>query len=217
MEVLYKFGALLLLLQVNLKHGNHRKSNLNKIIMKNLFTLIIVTVTIGFTGNSKAQTLSTVSASAGATIIVPMTLTEQNSLNFGSTNKKIGIAGSVVLSTTDASRDFNGGVSGSSVGDPASNAVFNVTGAHDSSYAITLPSSIIVREPGSMAMTINELKIRFSGAAQDIAINEGSNSVSKMLNANGNDSFRLGGKLNIGSEQLAGMYSGTYSITVDYN
>lgn len=185
--------------------------------MKNLLTLILVTVTIGFTGNSKAQTLSTVTASAGATIIVPMTLTEQNSLNFGSTNKKIGVAGSVVLSTSDASRGFSGGVSGSLIGDPASNAIFNITGAYDSSYAITLPSSIIVREPGSMEMTINELKIRFSGAAQDIAINEGNNSVSKMLNASGNDSFRLGGKLNIGSEQLAGIYSGTYSITVDYN
>ncbi|EIA08540.1 DUF4402 domain-containing protein [Flavobacterium frigoris] len=185
--------------------------------MKNLLKLILVTVALGFTANSKAQTLSTANASAGATIIVPMTLTEQNSLNFGSTNKKLGVAGSVVLSTADASRDFNGGVSGSSFGDPATNAVFNITGANDSSYAITLPSSITVMEPGSMTMTINELKIRFSGAAQDIAINEGSNSVSKMLNASGNDSFRLGGKLNIGSEQLAGSYSGTYSVTVDYN
>ncbi len=217
MEVLYKFGALLLLLQVNLKHGNHRKSNLNKIIMKNLFTLIIVTVTIGFTGNSKAQTLSTVSASAGATIIVPMTIKEENSLNFGTNTKKSGVAGSVVLSTTDASRDFNGGVSGSLIGNPASNAVFNVTGSSDSSYSITLPTSITVLESGSMAMIINELKIRFNDSAQDIAIREGNNSISKTLNDKGNDSFRLGGKLNIDSEQVAGLYSGTYSVTVDYN
>jgi hypothetical protein len=185
--------------------------------MKNLLALIMVTVTIGFTGNSKAQTLSTVNASAGATIIVPMTLTEQNSLNFGTSNKKSGVAGSVVLSTTGASRTFNGGVSGSSIGDPASNAVFNVTGAYDSSYSITLPTSITVVESGSMTMTINELKIRFSGSAEDIAINEGTNSISKMLSGRGNDSFRLGGKLNIESEQMAGFYSGTYSVTVDYN
>jgi hypothetical protein len=68
-----------------------------------------------------------------------------------------------------------------------------------------------------MTMTINELKIRFSGSAEDIAINEGTNSISKMLSGRGNDSFRLGGKLNIESEQMAGFYSGTYSVTVDYN
>lgn len=192
-------------------------TNLKGIIMKNLLTLILVTLTIGFTGNSNAQTLSSVNASAGARILVPMNLTEQNSLNFGSSTKQSGVAGSVVLSTGDASRDFNGGVSGSAIGDPASNAVFNVSGAYDSSYSITLPASITVVEPGSMAMTINELKIRFSGAAADVAINEGNNSISKTLNGNGNDSFRLGGKLNIESDQVAGIYSGTYAVTVDYN
>lgn len=211
---------LVLLIQTTLKlliPFKRFNQNLICIVMKNLFTFLFVLLTIGFTGNSKAQTLSTVTASAGATIIVPMTLTEQNSLNFGTTNKQSGVAGSVVLSTSDASRDFSGGVSGSLIGDPASNAIFNITGAYDSSYAITLPSSITVMETGSMAMTINELKIRFSGGSADIAITEGNNSINKVLNGNGNDSFSLGGKLNIESEQVAGIYSGTYSVTVDYN
>ncbi|HEY4616698.1 MAG TPA: DUF4402 domain-containing protein [Flavobacterium sp.] len=177
----------------------------------------MVTVTIGFTANSKAQTLATVNSSAGASIIVPMRLTEQNSLNFGTSTKQSGVAGSVVLSAANAARDFNGGVSGSLIGEPASNAVFNVSGTYNSSYSITLPTSITVVEPGSTSMTINELKIRFNGAAEDIAINEGNNSISKVLNSSGDDSFRLGGKLNIGSEQAEGLYSGTYYVTVDYN
>ena len=177
----------------------------------------MVIVAVIFTKNTTAQTLSTINASAGASIIVPMRLTEQNSLNFGSTNKQSGVAGSVVLSTSDASRDFNGGVSGSSIGDAASNAVFNLYGKDGSSYSITLPTSITVVEPGSMSMTIDELKIRFNGGSSDIAINGANNSISKMLNNDGADSFRLGGKLNIQSEQVAGLYSGTYSITVDYN
>jgi hypothetical protein len=185
--------------------------------MKNLLTLIMVALTIGFSGNSNAQTQSTIDASAGARIIVPMTLTEQNALNFGSTNKQSGVAGSVVLSTADASRGFKGGASGSLIGDPASNAVFNITGTHNSSYSITLPTSITIVEPGAAVMTIDELKIRFSSAAEDIPIIEGNNSISKVLNGNGNDSFRLGGTLNIKSDQVAGVYSGTYSVTVDYN
>ncbi len=177
----------------------------------------MVIMAVIFTKNTSAQTLATVNASAGASIIVPMRLTEQNSLNFGSTNKQSGVAGSVVLSTSDASRDFIGGVSGSSAGDAASNAIFNLYGKDSSSYSITLPTSITVVEPGSMSMTIDELKIRFSGGAGDIAINGANNSISKMLSSDGTDSFRLGGKLNIQPEQAAGLYSGTYSITVDYN
>jgi hypothetical protein len=185
--------------------------------MKNLFKLTMILVSICSAVNTNAQTASTLHATAGARIIVPMTLTGQNSLNFGTTNKRSGVSGSVVLSTTDASRDYNGGVSSSVIGDPASNAVFNVSGAHNSSYSITLPTTIIVVEPGSMTMTINELKLRFSNATTDIAIYEGNNSISKVLNGKGNDSFKLGGKLNLGPEQAAGLYSGTYSVTVDYN
>jgi hypothetical protein len=191
--------------------------NPDGIIMKNLLKLTMITITVFFTVKTNAQTASTVNATAGARIIVPMTLTGQNSLNFGTTNKQSGVSGSVVLSTTDASRDFNGGVSSSVIGDPASNAVFNVSGSYNSSYSISLPTSIIVVEPGSMTMTINELKIRFSNATTDIAIYDGNNSISKVLNGKGNDSFKLGGKLNLGPEQAAGLYSGTYAVTVDYN
>jgi hypothetical protein len=194
-----------------------RIMNPDGIIMKNLLKLTMIIITVFFTVKTNAQTASTVNATAGARIIVPMTLTGQNSLNFGTTNKQSGVSGSVVLSTTDASRDFNGGVSSSVIGDPASNAVFNVSGSYNSSYSISLPTSIIVVEPGSMTMNINELKIRFINATTDIAIYDGNNSISKVLNGRGNDSFKLGGKLNLGPEQVAGLYSGTYSITVDYN
>jgi hypothetical protein len=185
--------------------------------MKNLLKLIMIIVSVCFTVETNAQTASTVNATAGARIIVPMTLTGQNSLNFGTTNKQSGVSGSVVLSTTDASLDFKGGVSSSVIGDPASNAIFNVSGTYNSSYSISLPTSITVVEPGSMTMTINELKIRFSNATTDIAIYDGNNSISKVLNGRGNDSFKLGGKLNLGPEQAAGLYLGTYSVTVDYN
>jgi hypothetical protein len=186
--------------------------------MKNIIsTLSTIFMMIAYTVNVNAQTLSTINASAGARIIVPMTLSEQNSLNFGTSIKQAGVAGTVVLYTGDSSRDFNGGVSASAIGDPASNAVFNLTGTYDSTYSITMPTTITVVEPGSTTMTIDELKIRFENASEDILINEGNHSISNVLDANGTDSFRLGGKLNIGSDQVAGVYSGSYMVTVDYN
>jgi hypothetical protein len=186
--------------------------------MKNICSLFsIIFMIMSFDTKLNSQTLSTVNASAGSRIIVPMTVTEVESLDFGSALKQAGVAGSVILYAGDASRDFAGGVSALSIDSQASNAVFNITGMSETTYALTLPSTITVVEPGSMSMTIDELRISFDKSTQDILLNEISNSVSKVLSSEGTDSFRLGGRLNVDSEQVEGMYSGTYTVTVDYN
>ncbi|UQD57335.1 DUF4402 domain-containing protein [Flavobacterium sp. K5-23] len=185
--------------------------------MKNLFTYLLVFIAVGLSSNVKAQSGASVNASAGASIVVPMKLSEKNSLNFGTSTKQVGLGGSVVLSTGDASRDFNGGVSASSIGESPSNAIFEISGTHNKSYSITLPSSITIAESGSSTMIIDDLKVRFVNTTGDILINEGNNSLSQVLSDNGTSSFRLGGKLNIDSDQEAGMYSGTYVVMVDYN
>jgi hypothetical protein len=184
--------------------------------IKNHLTFLFVILMTGFSVVLSAQTLSSVNASAGATIIVPMTLTEQSALHFGATTKQLGVGGQVVLSTDNAALNYSGGVSGTAVGTPASNAVFSLSGNSNSSYTLSLPTSITIAE-GDASMVIDDLKIRFDNATEDIAINAGNNSVTKTLAANGTDTFRLGGKLNIGANQLAGHYTGTYNVTVDYN
>lgn len=185
--------------------------------MRKLFTLTMVCLTVGLQCRLKAQSAKSVTATAGASIIVPMTLAETNTLNFGTTTKQAGLGGSVVLSTSDASRDYNGGVSGSSIGDSPSNAIFEIYGTHNKSYSISLPTSIVITEPGSSVMVINDLKVRFVNSAADVSINETNNNISQVLGEKGTSSFRLGGKLNIDSDQEGGIYAGTYVVTVDYN
>lgn len=185
--------------------------------MKNLLTILFVIMMTGFSAILKAQTMASLSASAGATIIVPMTMTEQNAINFGATTKQIGVGGKVILSTNNAALDYQGGVTGTASGISASNAVFYITGAADYGYTLTMPNTITIEGPDSMMMIIDDLKIRFNNGSQEVAINQGANSITNILNANGNDTFRLGGRLNINSDQLAGNYTGSYNVTVDYN
>jgi hypothetical protein len=184
-----------------------------KKILLTLFTVFIMTA---YTVNVYGQTASTANASAGARLIVPMTLTEKNSLDFGTSIIQSGMEGSVVLSASDSSRDFNGGVSGSLTGTPASNAVFIISGTPKSTFALTLPTSIIVVEPGAMSMSINDLKVLFTVTSENVDV-ENNTSISSVLGDEGTASFRLGGKLNIGSGQVSGVYSGSYAVSVDYN
>jgi hypothetical protein len=185
--------------------------------IKNHLTFLFVILMTGFSVVVSAQTMSSVTASAGATIIVPLTLTEQNALHFGSTSKPLGVGGAVILSTENASLDYVGGISGSSMGAPASNAVFSLSGASNYGYTITLPTTITIVGPEASSMIIDDLKIRFSNTAEEMAISQNNNSITKVLSTNGTDTFRLGGRLNVSADQIAGHYTGAYNVTVNYN
>jgi hypothetical protein len=179
---------------------------------KNLLSLAAI-LSIGFfTNNLEAQTSATVAATtAGAKLIQPMTLSETSPLHFGTINVLTGAAGTVLLPSSTTLRVPNGGVALSSVAPLATNAAYNVTGTKNVTYALTLPSTITVAETliPSETMTISLLKARFSGA--------GSDAITSTLSTTGTDSFTLGGTLTVAASQVAGIYAGTFPVTVDYN
>lgn len=170
---------------------------------------------IGFIIATKAQTRSSVTTSACANLIVPVSMTAQNAINFGITSKKIGVGGSVILSTKNAAIVYKGGVSGTAGEIAVSNAVFNITGASNHSFSLTLPTTITVENLDKGEMIIDKVKICFNNSSCDIAINN--NSIANMLNTRGTNTFRLGARLNVKPNQSPGTYTGTYNVIVDYN
>jgi hypothetical protein len=58
-------------------------------------------------------------------------------------------------------------------------------------------------------MTISGLVARFNGAGADAIVST--------LSASGTDNFTLGGTLTVLANQVAGVYAGTFDVTVDYN
>ncbi|SDX15837.1 DUF4402 domain-containing protein [Flavobacterium degerlachei] len=179
---------------------------------KNLLTLATI-LTIGFfTNNAMAQTSAEVSTTtAGAKLIKPMTLVQDSPLHFGTINVLAGAGGTVVMNSDSNSRTFSSGVASGIVAPAPTNAAYTVTGTKNVTYALTLPTTIVVAETlvPANTMTISALKARFNGESVD--------AVTSTLSATGTDSFTVGGTLTVAASQNAGIYAATFKVSVDYN
>jgi hypothetical protein len=178
----------------------------------NLLSLAAI-LSIGFfTSNLEAQTSATVAATtAGAKLIQPMSLSETSPLHFGTINVLTGAGGTVLLPSSNLTREFSVGVASGVVAPQPTNAAYNVTGTKNVAYALVLPGVITVKESigNTESMTIDLLKARFSGAGAD--------AITSTLDGDGKDSFTLGGTLTVKSAQMPGIYAGTFAVSVDYN
>jgi hypothetical protein len=171
--------------------------------------IIIIGLTIVFAAiSAKLQAQSTETTSADAQIVAPISISETASLNFG-TMSSSGTVGTLTLSTTGV-KLATGGVNTSSQSPLASNAVYTVGGAINTTYIITLPPSITVSN-GTPAddMIINALLARTASAGAD--------GLTGTLGATGFDTFSIGGTLNVAASQTTGAYTGVFSVTVAYN
>jgi hypothetical protein len=179
---------------------------------KNLLSLLVVFIMTAFFTTVSAQTIATVTGTtAGAKLIQPMTLSQTSPLHFGTINVLSGAGGTIELPSNSLTRVFSAGVASGIVAPQPTNAAYNVTGTKNVTYALTLPATITVAESFTPAqtMTISLLKARFNGA--------GSDAVTSVLSATGTDNFTVGGTLTVGAAQMAGIYAGTFNVSVDYN
>ncbi len=179
---------------------------------KSLIFIAAIILMIGVSFSAMAQTSATVAATAaGAKLIVPMTLTETAPLHFGTINILTGAGGTCLLPSDNTTRVFSAGLLASTVAPVATNAAYDVTGTMNVTYALQLPGTIVVTETigNTATMTISLLKARFNGAGADAIVST--------LSATGTDDFTVGGTLTVAAAQVAGIYAGTFEVTVDYN
>ena len=94
----------------------------------------------------------------------------------------------------------------------ATPATYTVTGEPSYTYAITLPSSIIVtHSTNTNTMVINNLLAKSTSGV------EAHNAIGTLTALEGSESFTVGGTLNVLAGQGPGNYSGDFNITVVYN
>jgi hypothetical protein len=172
---------------------------------KVLILFVAVSMIAGYSTKVMAQ--ATENTAAAAKIVTPLSITETSSLHFGTMAVLAGTPGTCVLSTQGA-RTQTGGVNLSIQAPSASNAAYNVAGAVNTTYAITLPATITVTS-GTESMTINSILARTVSAGVD--------GLTGTLSASGSDSFTVGGTLNVSAGQVTGVYNGTFDVTVAYN
>ena len=173
------------------------------LIMNKLF--LIPFVLIGFAVNSFAQ--SSAEATATATVIQAIAITNVNDMNFGNVAVSGVTAGAVVLDPQDGSRTATGGVTLPAVQGTVSAASFTVTGEGSSTYAITLPSgNHEITNSGTGTMNVNNFT-SFPSVVDGGTLTAGE------------QTLNVGATLDIIAGQEPGVYTNAtgFEVTVNYN
>lgn len=159
----------------------------------NCKTLGSVLALLGAFGVSGSALAASASGTANATVLAPIAIAAGQTLEFG-TFAGNG-AGTVVVSTAGA-RSFTGSVVGA--GGTVRQGQFSVTGTGAATFAITYPGSV------NLTSGANTMALQVSGASTGTL-------------SSGSATVNVGGELTVAANQAAGSYTGTYSITVEYN
>lgn len=156
----------------------------------------------------------TATANSTAEIVAPLIITDNSgvaggtTLDFGRLTVSSTSPGACIVTAGNV-RSVEGGVTAIDI-PTTSTASFAVTGKAGATYAITFPA-------------VNP-KIRRSGGLEEMEVSNfsalpASEGVEKNTGTlvGGNDTFTVGGKLNVVAGQAEGTYSGTFNVTVAYN
>lgn len=170
---------------------------------KKILSAIMGAAIVGF-GAYVANTMAaTQTGNAAATIVTAITITEDATMNFGSISVGAG-GGTVVLDTSDGVSTTGDAVA---EGGTVTSAVFSIDGDNNAGYAVTMPANITVDDGGGNNMTINT----FTYLAEDAATD-----TTGTMDVTGAGTMTIGGTLTVSASQVAGSYSGTYTITALY-
>lgn len=145
---------------------------------------------------------ATASSNASADIVPAIAISNTAALEFGQVASS-GSTGTVSISAAGVRGSLGGVTLGNQI--TVSAASFDVTGAANNTYAITLPSSITLDDGASHTMTVDT----FVSSPTVVA--------SGTLSALGAQTLTVGATLHVGINQVAGDYTGSFNVAVDYN
>jgi hypothetical protein len=160
-------------------------------------SILLAVILIVFSANAAAQT-------ASATIDVEiesrtLTLANTGGLNFGKI-VPYGSGGAIYVNPIDGVPSANNAFISDATDIRVSTWV--VSGIPGAPYAVTLPTSVAISNGP------NTMNVRTFGRSGQTLL---------FLDAAGNGSFNVGAALHVGANQAAGIYTGTFNVTVSYN
>jgi hypothetical protein len=155
---------------------------------------------------ASAQANGTATTTGAGTIIQGVAIHKDRDLEFGAMVASASSGTCVITAASTTTRSATGGVTLTDQGGltPAS-AQFTVTGNPNFTYTITLPTSVTITNQTSgngETMTITDMTKSNNGP---------------QLNGQGTETWWAGGTLNVGADQVAGRYTGTFDVGVAYD
>lgn len=194
MQIIFNIKTRKINLIIKIKNKNQKK------MKKSILIFAAIVMIAGFSASLMAQTAS---ASAGAKIVVATTITKQHDLHFGTMSVPTSIA-TVTVPPTGARTK-----TGSIIllpGTPTYLAAdYTTSGPISGTYQITLPSSAIDIASGANHMSVTAF-----------TCSEGDPTTAP-LDGSGVGAFSVGATLNLINGQAAGVYTGTFDVTVTTN
>ncbi len=164
---------------------------------KKLGLTLITFLSVGLVAHKAFAASDT--GTATATVISPLAIAADQDLAFGSLDA--GTGGTVVMTALGA-RSATGGVF-LSPSDAGNQGTFDVTGTGTSTYTVTLPANgVVTLTSGANSMDVGTFTSNPSGTGALVG---------------GAQVLAVGATLTVASAQAPGVYSGTYTVTVEYN
>lgn len=140
-----------------------------------------------------------------SSVLGPVAMLNTAPLDFGGI---IPVGGGTV--TIDAQTGLRTSAGVVLAGGTASNARFIATGTPNEVVTISLSSSPIIITNGANSMSINQIRVSVNGGGpQPMGPNAN-------LGPLGVINYAIGGRLNVAANQAAGQYTGSFSLTMDY-
>jgi len=172
-------------------------------------SIIIVAIVMMAGLSTRVMAQNTATANAGAKIVQAISIVKNADLHFGTMSIPTG-AVNVLLSTGNVrTASVPANITLLAQAPTTTNAAYTVTGSVAATYAITLPlNGVVTISSGANSMPVDDfvaLTASTSGATTG------------SLGAGGSDTFVVGATLKLANAQPAGVYTGTYDVSVAYN
>lgn len=159
-----------------------------------------------------AARAGTTSGTVNVAVVERFGLVKTGDLSFG--DLAVGATGGTVIVTTAGARSSTGGVV--LYGGSHSPAAFSGFGNPNRQVIITFgaPSILITRSGGSQTMTVDSFTPNPTGSG---GLNQlGNSGRHRITTSTGLFTFNVGARLIVAGSQTPGTYSGTFSVTVNY-
>ncbi len=171
--------------------------------MKKSIAIFASIITMAISANVMAQNTDDATATASATIILPISIEKDQDLSFGTIASTTEAGWVMVDADGDITSENDNQLTGLSTHSAAS---FTISGEPNALYSITLPTSLELVSGGN-SMEVDQFTMNLEGDVNgNFTINNG-----------GEVELTVGATLNVNALQEAGDYTGEFDVTVDYN
>ena len=166
--------------------------------MKTIKFFAIAALFLGFSVSAMSQNTANAIATAGARIITHLSIENTQSLEFGNIVAS-SAGGTVTVATGETTVAYSGVAAPAGLEGTIHSAKFTVTGDGSSKYSVLIEQETALTSGSGNPMNLS-----------------GFTHSSKGVLVEGTETFEVGATLNVGAEQAAGTYEGSFKVTVAY-